>query len=255
MPTIKDSVRFNFNGVWSDSFNIMSVVLDNSMYEETFVADRNLIETKTRGSNKPLLHGVEEDTLKFPLSIAFIGKFDDVLLDGIIDWLFVDSYKPLYFEGKEDRVYMCMPFESSNIIHNGMKEGYITLNMRCDSSHLYSQVITTPISTISTMDIVTIINDGHVVVYPEVSILKNGAGTVSIENLSDGGSILDIHNLTDQEDIYLDSKREVIETDITGVYRYDDIIGYFPRLVKGENKIKITGACTIQFRYKKEYKF
>jgi phage-related protein len=73
--------------------------------------------------------------------------------------------------------------------------------------------------------------------------------------LDDGGDIFEIRNLTNQEDLYLNCEKEQIETDIVGVYRYNDVLGDFPRLLSGTNRFKITGDCVIQFRYKKRYKF
>lgn len=255
MPTIKDKIRFNYDGVWSDTLGLMHVVLDSSLFEEPFGASREIIETEVRGRNKPLLHDVVESPLQFDMTIAFKNDFDDSTIDYIIRWLFGKVYKPLYFEGAEDKVFMCMPVDSPTIFHTGTKKGFFTITMRCDSSNLYSQTITTPLETVTGTKTITINNDGHYDIYPEISILKNGAGHITIENLSDGGSIFEIRDLTNQEDIYIDCEKEIIETDIVGVYRYENIIGEFTRLLYGENKLKITGDCTIQFRYKNKYKF
>lgn len=254
MPTIKDKLYFNFAGESSRDYNLISIVLDKGMYEETFVASRDINEAKIKGG-KPILNSVESSPLDFDLTIAFENTFTDNDIDRVIRWLFVDYYRPLYFEGKEDKVYMCMPVDDAKIVHNGLNEGYITLTMRCDSSNVYSPLTVTPLEIVSDSSIITINNDGHFDVYPEISIKKNGAGTIVIENLDDGGSIFEVRDLTDQEDIYLNCEKEIIKTDIVGVYRYDKIIGEFPRLVFGTNRMKITGDCTIQFRYKNKYRF
>uniref|UniRef100_A0AB39C6Z2 Tail protein n=1 Tax=Bacillus phage KoopaTroopa TaxID=3234046 RepID=A0AB39C6Z2_9CAUD len=256
MPTIKDKVRFNFNGVWSDTHNVMNVVLDSGMYEEVFVASRELNETKVRGNSKPMLHSVEDSPLEFEMTIAVDGTYTDVQIDNIIRWLWVDYHKPLYFAGKENRVYYCMPIGDAQIIHNGIKQGYFTITMRCDSSQVYSPTLTTSSTTVtSTPQTITINSDSHFDVYPEISIKKTGAGTVTLEFLDDGGNIFEVRDLTNAEDIYINCEKEIIQTDIIGVYRYDKIVGHFPRLVYGQNRIKITGSCTIQFRYKNKYRF
>ncbi|AYP68260.1 hypothetical protein PQE75_gp219 [Bacillus phage vB_BcoS-136] len=257
MPTIKEKLYFNFDGVWSNDFNIVHINTDGGMFSETFVANREIVETQMRGNKKPIFHGIEESPLEFEMTIAFEKRWTDEEIDNVLKWLFVDHYKPLYFEGAENKIYRCMPVNDSQIVHNGLKEGYITLSMRCDSSNIYSQTITTNPVNITETSIITINNDGHESIYPEISIIKNGSkGHISIENLNDLSSgIFEIRDIELGEDIYIDCEKEIIETDIIGVYRYDNIIGNFTRLLKGENRLKIDGNCTIQFRYKNKYKF
>lgn len=256
MPTIKDKLKFNFNGVWSDSFGLITVDLSNGMFEETLVANRDIVETKMQGNNKPLLHHIEDSTLEFPMTIAFKNGYTDSSIDSIIRWLFVDSYKPLYFEGKEDKVYMAMPIGESSIAHNGLNQGYFTINMRCDSPNVYSPFIISPLETVTGSKTITVQNNGHFDVYPEISIVKNGSGTITITSVDDGtGNIFEIRDLTNAEDLYINCEKEIIETDVPGEYRYDNIIGDFPKLVYGSNRFVINGSCTIQFKYKNKYRF
>ncbi|MCR4361980.1 phage tail family protein [Bacillus subtilis] len=257
MPTIKDKLYFNFDGKSSRDFKLLSVVMDNGMYEETMVSSRDINETEIRGSSKPMLNSIKDTPLQFELTLAFEQAYTDDDIDAIIRWLFVDNYRPLYFEEKEDKVYMCLPVDDTKIVHNGLREGYFTITMRCDSSNVYSPVVTSESVTVSADTSSTIIvpNHGHFEIYPEISLKKNGAGTIVIESLDDNGNIFEIRDLTDQEDIYINCEKEIIQTDLIGTYRYDKLIGDFPRLVYGDNRFKVTGACTIQFRYKNRYRF
>ena len=254
MPTIQDKLYFNFDKVWSNQFNLVNVVLDSSMFDDTLVASRSINETENRGK-KPMLNRVDESPLEFEMNLAFEGAYTDEKLDNVVRWLFADYYRPLYFQGKEDRVFMAMMIGDPRIVHNGLKQGYITVTVRCDSPYVYSPTITSPLTTVTTNSTITIQNDGHFEIYPEISILKNGNGVITIESLDDDGNIFEIRDLTNQEDIYLDCEKEIIQTDIIGVYRYDKLIGHFPRMLVGQNRFKVTGACSIQFRYKKVYRF
>lgn len=254
MSTIKDKLYFNFDGVPSNVYNLISINLNNDMFEETFVASRNINETEVRG-NKPMFHSMEDSPLEFEMIIAFEKGFTDDDLDEIVRWLFVENYKPLFFEGKENRVYYCMPVGDSSLVHTGFGQGYFTLTMRCDSSKLYSQYVVTSLETVSTTKTITITTDGHWDVYPEISLKKVGAGKVTIESLDDGNNIFEVKDLTNQEDIYINCEKEIIETDAIGIYRYDKVTGNFPRFKYGQNRMKITGACTIQFRFKNKYRF
>lgn len=258
MPTIKDKLYFNFDGIWSNDFKLLNVVLDSSMYDEQFVATREIVETKVKGNAKPMLHSVDTSPLQFEMNIAFESAYTDDDIDKIIRWLFVDYYRPLYFEGKEDKVYMAMPVDDSTIVHNGLNEGYVTISMRCDSSNVYSPTVTTDVETVTGEKTIQINMDGHFDTYPEISIKKLGAGVVTITSLDDDGSIFEIRNLTNMEDLYINCEKEIIQTDIVGVYRFGDVIGEYPRLVfglNGINRFKVEGDCEIQFRYKNLYRF
>lgn len=257
MPTIKDKLYFNFDGKWSNEFNLIHVVLSSGMYEETFVANRNIVETSVSGSRKPNFQRVEEEPLEFELNLAFEHDFDEDKIDDIIRWLYVDYYRPLYFEGEEGRVFHCMPSGDSKITHNGMSQGYITITMRCDSANVYSPTFKSFQYDFSQggSHIIELVNDGHLDVYPEISIEKVGNGKITIESMSDGGKIFEILNLTNIENIYIDCEKEIIESDIVGVTRYDDVLGEYIKLRYGINVFRITGNCIIQFRYRYKYRF
>jgi len=257
MPTIKDSLYFTYDGVSCKNFGLVHINTDNGMFEEQFVASRDIVETKVNGNDTPLLHRVEESPLEFSMSIAFERKFTDKDIDNIIMWLFKDTYRPLYFDDKPNKIYHCMPIGDAQIIHNGLKEGYITIQMRCKSSRIES-----PLQVTQTYDLsnnagtfnITIKNTGHTEIYPEISIQKIGSGNITITK---NGEIFEIRDLTNLEDIYVNCEKEIIETDAVGVYRYDKVVGDYHDMMMslGDNVFKVTGKCKIAFRYVLKYKF
>ena len=119
MSTIKDKIYFTYDNVNSRDFGLMHIETGNGMFEEQLVADRTIIETSTR-NGKPLLNRIDEKPISFTMNLAFERRFDEYTIDEIVDWLFQDYYKPLYFEGKEDRIYYCPPEGSSSIVHYGL---------------------------------------------------------------------------------------------------------------------------------------
>ena len=256
MPTIKESLYFNYDGKSCRDFGLINVNLDGGMFEETLVASRAINETRVRGSDTPLFHSIDEEPLELQLSIAFKSTFTEEDVDGIIMWLFQDKYKPLYFEDKPHKVFYCMPIGDSIIAHNGLKQGYISINMRCRSSKIESpQNVTSTYHSNSSSDTVVMIeNIGHVEIFPEISIEKTGNGNVTIMK---DGEIFEIRNLTNGEKIYINTEKEIIETDITGVYRYEDVVGdYFDMALSvGENTFTVRGSCKIAFRYRFKYRF
>ena len=258
MATIKEKLYFTYDGVSSKTFGLMHVELGSGMFEEILVADRNINETRNNKNDTGIFNGLESEPISFTLNLAFERGFTDSVLDNVIEWLFKDYYKPLFFEGKEDRIYLCMAEGSSTITHNGLNEGYITVNMRCQSSNLVSPLKTTNLQTVpSTGSItVTVLNDGHKEIYPEISFTKTGVGELLIRKI-DTNEIVRVKNLNNNEQIFIDSFKEIIETNAVGKYRYNDVDGDFRELVmkKGQNQYQITGAGKIQFRYRIKYKF
>ena len=252
MTTIQDKLRFNFDGKWSDEYNLINVVLSNGMFEETFVAEREIVETSIVGSQSPIFHRIEDNPMQFDMIIAFEDGFNEDMINEISDWLFQDYYKELFFEDKTDKIYRCIAIGESSLIHNGLNQGYFTVTMRCDSSRVYSPVKIESFSVSDTaITTLNINNFGSDTIFPEISILKKGDGNISMDI---NGEIFEVRDLTNLEDIYINCEREIIETDIIGVYRYDNVIGEFPKFIRGSNTIKIQGESDIKIRYREKYK-
>lgn len=53
-----------------------------------------------------------------------------------------DYYKPFYTVDNPNRIFYCMLEGDSKLVHNGLKQGYITLTMRCDSPYSYTPKFT-----------------------------------------------------------------------------------------------------------------
>lgn len=269
MSTIKDKFYFNFNGISSKTFNLLHISLDGSMFEETLVAGREINETKIAGNDKPSFNRLELSPREFDLNLAFETVFTDTQIDKIVRWLFTDYYKPLYFEGDESKVMYCIPVGDPTLVHNGLKQGYFTLRMRCNSPFLYSPIVISELLDLTEMDKTVILsNRGHKKLYPEISIQKIGDGDITIVNKTDGsntsipqygevfnGHFFEIKQLTNMENIYINCEKEIIQTDVLGVYRYNNVFGEYPRLLFGENTLEIKGRCKVQFRYQEIYEF
>lgn len=259
MSTIKEKLFFNFDGTWSNQFGLLHASTESGLFDEALSASRSIIETKVKGRDKPHFGGLEYEPLEFDMVIVFEHGFDDDKLNQVIAWLIQDYYKPLYFEGKEHKIYYCMAVGEPRIIHTGYGGGYITLSMRCNSPFIYSPVILSQFLDLSTTGVgeLTIFNDGVGFLYPEISIVKSGNGDVTIRNVNNRGEEFRITGLLNGEDLYINAEKEIIESDLEqfGTYRYNNASGEFPRLTQGQNRIEIEGNCQIQFRYQIKYRF
>jgi phage-related protein len=252
--TIKDSLYFSLNNVSCRNFGLMQVNLSGGLFEEQLHANRNIIETKVANNDTPLFHGVEESPLEFDMMIAFEDEFTDNDINDVVLWLFQENYKELIFDNKPDKVFMAMVIGDSNLIHNGLKNGYITLRIRCKSSNINSPVITTDTYHVVGTQQIVINNSGHKDIYPEISI-TNATGEVKIVNETISTDIFKLTDMIVTDDIYINCQKEIVETGVTGYYIYDRVFGNYPRLIKGINTLKITGNCDIQLRYRLKYKF
>lgn len=251
---IRESLYFMFDNRRSIDFNITNVSISNGLYDEPLMARKSIVEEKIRGNDKPYFVETEKEPLSFQLRFVFSDSYNDSLISEIVQWLDVDYYKPLSFSENMDRIYYAMPIDDITLIHNGLKQGYVTLNIRCDSPYSYSPEISTPYYDVSNGDkIIEINNLGNKHLKPEIFITKIGNGDLKITNLSRANSEFIFVNLVDSENIYIHCHNEIIESNFVNVYRYDSFNENYLSLPFGLNKLKIEGSCMIKFRY--QYKF
>jgi predicted phage tail component-like protein len=249
---IMESIDFNYNGRYSSEFGIWNVTLSTGMYQEAFVASRSIKEIKVRGNNKPYFQGIEYEPLALKLSFAFQDTWDEEKIREVARWLMQDYYKPLYFSDNPDRIFYCMPIEESQLVHNGLKQGYVELTMRCDSPYTYSPVYAPAIIDLSSNPSGTLYkftNNGDVICKPEIWINKIGAGDFRIVNTTNMNAEFKFTALANNETVYIDNEREYIETDIANTYRYSNFNNGYLELVRGVNNLMIYGTAKINFRY------
>lgn len=246
---IRESEYFIFNNRKSTDFNIRNVSISSGLYEEPLFASRSIKEVKIRKRHKPYFIGIEKEPLSFQLSFYFDKGWDESSLQEVTKWLSVDYYKPLIFNANLERVYYAIPTDSPSLIHNGLKEGYITINMRCDSPYSYSPEKATPWYDCSGITNLEFDNYGDTEIKPEILIKKKGYGDVSIKNLSSQNPEFNISNLLDKEEIYVDGENEIIETNLLNTWRYDDFNDNYLSIPYGRNILQVEGHCKIKFIY------
>ncbi|WP_348537792.1 phage tail protein, partial [Paenibacillus sp. LBL] len=117
---------------------LFNVQLSNDLYSESFISERSIQEVEVRGNDKPYFQGVKRSPLVLKLEFAFEGYYDEQRIREVARWLDQDYYKPFYTSDNPERIFYCLLNSDSNLLHNGLKQGYITLEMRCDSPFSYS---------------------------------------------------------------------------------------------------------------------
>jgi phage-related protein len=251
---IMESIRFNYSDIYSSEFGILNVTLSSGMYQETFASSRSIKETKVRGNDKPYFQGIEYEPLTLKLSFAFQDTWDEDKIRSVARWLCGQQYyKPLFFEEHPERIFYCMAVDESQLVHNGLKQGYVELTMRCDSPYTYSPVYS-PVATNLSSNVVggTLVkftNNGDVICKPEIFINKIGAGDFRIVNTTNMNSEFKFTSLANNETVYVDNEREYIETDIPLTYRYSNFNNGYLEMVRGVNNLMVYGNAIINFRY------
>lgn len=250
---IMESVNFNYDGKYSSDFGIYNVTLDNGLFQESFLSKRNIVETKVRGNPKPYFHSIEYEPLTFKLTFAFQDTWNDDLIRNVARWLGGQTfYKPLWFAEHPDRIFYCILSDDSNLVHNGLQQGYVTLTMRCDSPYSYSPLFTDSEIDLSTNTasgtVIQFTNRGDIICKPEISIKVVTAGDIRIVNNTTSKEFK-FTGLQTNENIYVDNEREYISTDIPLTYRYTNFNNNYLEMTTGVNQLTVYGQCKIQLRY------
>lgn len=253
---IRESLYFTFDGISSEEFGILNIEIAGSgLMQEPFLAERDIKESRVRGKDKSYYVEVDRKPFEFDLTFAFEDSYDSDKIREVANWLDVDYYKPLIFSENMERIFYAMPLSTSELNHNGMSEGYITIKFRCNSPYSYSPLYETEVYDYSTNTVSGTVlyydNLGDTKLKPElwVQILEAG-GSFKIVNNSNNGAIFELTSLALNETIYIDNENENIETDIPNTYRYDNMTGYnFFELVEGKNQLVIYGKVKVQFRH------
>lgn len=255
MP-ITESLYFMYDGIRSDEMGIINVNLSPGMQEETFLPEQTISEVSIPGRDTPYFMGLERRPITIPLNFAFTDHFDHGKLEAVAKWLGNQPYyKPLYFSDNIDKWYYALYTGEAKLLHNSLKQGYVSIQMRNISPCTYSPTYETSVYDLSVNDSMTgtnvlFTNEGSLPCKPIIYIEKIGPGEISIINNSDRGATFRIVNLVDNERLTVDCEHEDIVTDLPLTHRFDDAYGDFPSFVYGDNVITIMGNCKIYWKYR-----
>jgi len=264
--SISESLYFIYDNInFYEEYGIMNVHIDSGMYQETFLSGREILEQRTRRNPKPYLFQVKELPREIQMSFAFSESFDEDKLRSVARALTKDSYRQLIFSENPDKIFYAICVDEPQLIHNGLKLGYVTLKFRCNSPYAYSPSYLSDLYNLSSNPsngtTIQFTNLGDIPCQPQISLLKINDGDISIINNSNGGkefklsSILDsegatlFESLKNNEDLFIDNENEEITSSLPDTYRINNLTGDFISLGRGINNLIIKGTCKIQFRY------
>ncbi|TPF17923.1 distal tail protein Dit [Priestia megaterium] len=244
-----ESVDITFDGIHSSQLDLTQVYVDSGLFEEKFVAPRAINEVTIRGNDTPYYQGVSLSPLEFTVKLYFEEGFTSETIRNVARWLIKNDYKPLTFDSNPERVFYAMFIGDSNLIHNGCEQGYIVLNVRCNSPYSYSKLKDSDDFHINGEQMIEIMNDGDLPINPIMDIYKIGRGSLRIDNFSRRDEPFEFDILEDEETLEVDNEEAIITTSISNTDRYDNFNENFLTLERGVNRLLIKGSCIIRFRY------
>lgn len=266
---IKSSLNFYYDSQDSQTFGISNVSVSTGMYEEPFVAPKEIIKQEIRGRTKPYHSGIKRSSIILNLSFAFNETWNNQKMRDVKNWLDQDFFKPLMIPADPNdstdfnRVYYCMlTSDSSKLIHNGLMQGYVDgLTFECNDSYYYSepQLISRNLFNNPSPGGTELIinNTGDTPCYPLITITKSiEDGTISIFNRSNTNKEMQITGLSNGEITTIDCEEQIIDSiyNNQNIYRYDSHNGYFLELLTGNNNLLIKGKCEITIQSEFKYK-
>jgi predicted phage tail component-like protein len=247
-----ESLYFTYDGIDSRDMKVIQISTGNGLYDEHFLADSQIVEDYVPGNDVPYYIRTERKPIVLPLSIYFENELTDEEARKVGRWLTQDYYKPLIFDTNPHKIYYAKFIGNPRLLHNGCKQGYATLEMRCNAPHAYSPVYTESFdlsnNTVSGTSI-KITNNGDFSISPIIELEKVEDGNFSIVHLNAGGKEMKIDSLSNGEKLIIDCETEEIETDIVGVLRYKNSNDVFIDLHRGVNHLKVYGKCKLTFKY------
>jgi phage-related protein len=253
--TYSESLGFSYgeygNFLHSSAHGIINVKTNSGLFEEQFLPTRSIVEEKTFGRKEPYFFGFEYSPIEIPLTLFFEDGWDEYKIKSLVSWICRDTYQPLIFDEDDDRIFYCMYVGDPKIIHNGVKQGMVTITMRCNSPFAYSRVYQHEYSyTNNTLGTeMTFYNYGNIPFYPTFIIEKIGNGDISIVNTSNEGYEMKFTGLLDKEVVTIDGGNEDITTSIPNTYRYNNHNGVFLEMTYGQNHLMIYGDANLLIKY------
>lgn len=135
---MREGVNFYYDGIYSVDMGVINCQIGGGLYNDIFLADREIYEIEVRGREEPYFQEVRRRPLSFSLTFAFVYPYDEKKIREVARWLDQDRYKPFYTEVNPEIILYCVLNSSSEHLHNGLGQGYVNIEMRCNSPYAYS---------------------------------------------------------------------------------------------------------------------
>ena len=249
---IQNSLGFYFNGSHSSELGVI-IAHTSGEYEEQFIAPRKV--QQSRFNNKTYFRKVDRDALSFSLTL-YIEKWQDWnKLRPIARWLDVDDYVEFFTDVDPERVYYVIPDGNVDITHNGVKEGYFTVDFICLDSYTYSNYIIKDL-VVNGKNSLFLANEGDVITRPYMTFKMLQDGDIKVVNKASGEEFI-LTGLYINEVIKVDGVNEEIESSLEekfNRYLYDNHNrNWLDFKEQSESEFEFIGNFEVEFKYRFVY--
>lgn len=255
-----ESLHFIYDGKTSDEMGLYIMRIDSSggFVEVPFWGEAEIEEERYHNKLTPYYFSISYEPIEFTVQFVLADKYMQPKKwtpqerYKIGEWLAPNGYKPFQTSDDLGKIYYAMCVSPVNL-HLLNTKGYIEVTFRTNSPFAW----TTPIAdTINLSDntstrIIELENRSNVLkyYYPQLEIeLVNNETNVSLRNLSDGGRVFSFEELLPNEIVSVDNKNKLILSNNPLSNPFKKFNRNWFRLVKGINRIEITGQCIIRYR-------
>lgn len=235
--------QFRYNNIDSEIMNVTLIKTSDGLFEQNFGYSRSIIEESV-GDNF-YFFGLEKQPLEFDIELAKIdqGEWTKKEKMKIINWLFVNEYKPFISMDYPDLIFYCMPIEECIFSTNGCGDGYVKIRMRCSSPYAYTPVYNYHFHVNGEKEI-EIFNPSNINIniYPSINIKANVDTDIKIIHNTLRGYEFCINNLKANEEVRISGQTKQIYSDKP---KLKDFNKNFMKLICGMNRFKIVGNVDI----------
>lgn len=247
------SQSFMYNGINSELMGVAIARTENGMIEMPFGHRREIVEEKLDKKETPYFYGFSNECLMLSITLCKLDGSSWTYEDRrkIVEWFYQEEYKPFISLDNPEVIYYCTAVGEPKRYDNGFEEGYVTLNLKCNSPYAYSPMyINTYDYKISKTNILEIDNTTNVkkYYYPEIEIEMVNGTEISIINLTNKGEEFKFTNLKKGEIIYINNDMQEIESSLKDTWRLSNFNKNWLKLVKGVNRLKINGNVKVAIR-------
>jgi len=259
-----ENVAFTYDGVSSEDMGVMLINSGSGLFKEPLLANRSIVENQVAGRSIPYFKTIEEKPLAFPLTIFIRDWQKRDNLREIVRWLNQRIPKPFWFGDSPNRIMYGLIEGSPELLHNGCKEGYITVNFRTMSPYMYSQPLKFKYQVRGFYE-TYINNDGDETFYPFLTIDNLSGSEINIKTFMEDKPVNDfkLTGLLNNETIEVDCQNQNIKSEFESNERYlfdnhnDDWIEFqlgYPYNGETSTKIQFFGNFDIILEYQMKYR-
>lgn len=242
---------FVFNGRSCDEFGLRLYSFESSTTNEFNAGAKiDILEDHIQKSIHPVFYGVDrKDKLEYEMTFGSEVPLDRYDIDLISSWLTECNgyhYLDILQEDMSTFRYWCIISDVKNIDIGNIPFAF-KCTVTCDSQFAYMIPQKYKYCVASSAN-VTIFNKSNISIgcHPSVVITTNGSSEISFTNQSDNNKTTKFTSLPSSgATITIDGERQIITCpDIENIY--ENFNGSFLNLVRGVNKIVISGACIVE---------